>query len=366
VVGDAAAVLIEGNRQGSAAARAGPAAGRNPAHPSREEASRAFTPPRRQDENAGSLHFLRVMPMTSIRRLSFVAASALLGLVLSAQAVAQADPSGYEQRKANVLKGAPGAALAAASPAGPAATVRGALHARGASEATAASLRETSSNTTRAGITHLRMEQQVAGLTVYGRYVKAAVNARGELVNLIENVAAVPSTPPAEPRINAQRALQAAMARVHPGMQPAFEPSGAAGNTTTFAGGSFFSSDPSVTRVAVPMSDGTLAVGYLVETWTARDNQLNHTLVSGDGRVLHVESRTARDSYNVFTIDPSKTPQAIVAGPGAATRSRRPAGSAPARRARGPSPATTSSRTSTPTPTTARMAAARRSSTATS
>ena len=255
--------------------------------------------------------------MTSIRRLSFVAASALLGLVLSAQAIAQADPPGYEQRKANVVKGASGAALAAASPAGPAATVRGALRARGASEATAASLRETGSNTTRAGVTHLRMEQQVAGLTVYGRYVKAAVNARGELVNLIENVAPVPSTPPAEPRINAQRALQAAMARVHPGLQPAFDPSGAAGNTITFAGGSFFSSDPSVTRVAVPMSDGTLAVGYLVETWTARDNQLHHTLVSGDGRVLHVESRTARDSYNVFTIDPSKTPQAIVAGPGA-------------------------------------------------
>ena len=47
-----------------------------------------------------------------------------------------------------------------------------------------------------------------------------------------------------------------------------------------------------MTAVAIPMSDGTLARGWLVETWTQKDNQLHHTLVGGDGRVLGAK-RTA-------------------------------------------------------------------------
>jgi len=34
-----------------------------------------------------------------------------------------------------------------------------------------------------------------------------------------------------------------------------------------------------------------------------------------DGAVLKVENRTASDSYNVFTVDPSKGPQTVVSGP---------------------------------------------------
>ena len=62
------------------------------------------------------------------------------------------------------------------------------------------------------------------------------------------------------------------------------------------------------------MSDGTLARGWLVETWTAQKNLLHHTLVDGDGRVLEVEKRTANDSYNVFVEDPLKGQQTIILG----------------------------------------------------
>jgi hypothetical protein len=64
----------------------------------------------------------------------------------------------------------------------------------------------------------------------------------------------------------------------------------------------------------VPLSDGTLARGWLVQTWTQKTNQLHQTLVGGGGRVLEVENRTASDSYNVFVEDPSKGPQTVVPG----------------------------------------------------
>jgi hypothetical protein len=104
------------------------------------------------------------------------------------------------------------------------------------------------------------------------------------------------------------------MAQVHPGQAATFRPTGAQGNVTTFDGGTFFHSWPTTTAVAIPMSDGTLARGWLVETWTQKDNQLHHTLVGGDGRVLEVEKRTANDSYNVFVEDPLKGPQTIILG----------------------------------------------------
>jgi hypothetical protein len=89
------------------------------------------------------------------------------------------------------------------------------------------------------------------------------------------------------------------------------------GHTTQFKGGSFFHNDPTVTKVFIPQADGSLAEGFLVQTWTSKGNLLDHTLVGGQGEVISVERRTANDSYNVFRIDPAKTPQTVTAGPGA-------------------------------------------------
>jgi hypothetical protein len=170
------------------------------------------------------------------------------------------------------------------------------------------------------------MEQQVGGLTVYGSSVKSTFNARGELVHLIEKVVPVTDAAPKAAAIGERQALDAAMARVHPDVRVAFAAGAKAGKSVRFAGGAFFHEAPDVTRVLVPQADGSLAQGFLVQTWTQRGNLLDHTLVGGDGAVLSVERRTANDSYNVFAEDPGKGPQAIVNGPAAGASQPSPNG----------------------------------------
>jgi hypothetical protein len=160
------------------------------------------------------------------------------------------------------------------------------------------------------------VEQSADGLTVYGAYAKAAFDPAGNLVHLIDRLARVPAAGLAPARVSAQQALRTALDRLHPGAQAALRATATAGNTTVFEGGAFFHEAPTVTAVAAPMADGTLSRAWLVETWSEKKNLLHHTLVSGEGQVLHIELRTASDSYNVFPVDP-RQPQQIVQGPGA-------------------------------------------------
>jgi extracellular elastinolytic metalloproteinase len=222
--------------------------------------------------------------------------------------------AGLDHGASRVSRAEPGRPLTAASRAAPDAIVAGYLRGRGRSDAVLASLSTARSSKGAAGVTHLRLEQTVAGLPVHGAYLKAAVNARGELVQVIDNLAAVSALRPAS--INAQAAFKLAMAQLHPTQSADLRVARGQGNTTQFERHGFFHRAPEVSAVAIPMSDGTLARGWLVETWTQKSNQLHHTLVGGDGRVLDVELRTASDSYNVFPTDPGKGPQQLVAGPG--------------------------------------------------
>ncbi|WP_375769851.1 M36 family metallopeptidase [Archangium gephyra] len=205
-------------------------------------------------------------------------------------------------------------ALTAPSRSGASAIAAGFLRSRGASEATVGSLRSTEAR--QGDITHVRLEQYVGGLRVHGAYAKAAVNANGELIHFIDGTAA--AGPVVSARVSESDAVGLALRNLYPELrdtQPAEQ--SREGNTVSFAGGAFFHRGPTAERVVYVAANGTLRTGFLVETWTAKTNQLNHTLVSGEGRVLSVESRTNNDRYNVFTNDPLKTPQAIVTGPGA-------------------------------------------------
>lgn len=250
------------------------------------------------------------------RSRSLFAVSAIaLALMSSGWALAQSQV-GLDRSAAKVTRAESGRPLTAASKAAPAEVVTGFLRNRGRSGAVLSSLRTTRSSGGANGMTHVRWEQVVDGLTVHGAYLKAAVNGRGELVQVIDRLAEV-SAAPAPSRIDAVAALKAAMARLHPAEAIIFKPAGAQGNTAAFEGGPFFHSAPTVTAVAIPLSNGALERGWLVQTWTEKSNQLHHTLVGGDGRVLDVESRTASDRYNVFTEDPLKGPQAVVNGPAA-------------------------------------------------
>ena len=248
--------------------------------------------------------------MSYTRTLHSLAAAVL---ALCAPLAVRAAADDFQPPRARVERAAAGQTLSPASNQAAAAVVADHLRARGASAATAASLRSIASTRGAAGVSHVRFEQEVGGLSVHGAYVKAAINARGELLQVIDaSVAAADSVAPS--RIDARQALAAALGKLHPALRAGAE-AGRSGNVTRFARGSDFDTDPSVTAVAVPQADGSLAAGWRVETWTRKGNELHHTLVSGNGAVLAVESRTAKDSYNVFAVDPGVSPQTVVNGP---------------------------------------------------
>jgi extracellular elastinolytic metalloproteinase len=163
------------------------------------------------------------------------------------------------------------------------------------------------------GISHVRYEQIVGGLRVHGAYVRAAITDRGELVQVIENLAPATGLPRAA-SIKHKDALAIAMQRHGFDFATPGE-TASAGNKKAFDKGAEFYRDPNVEKVAYH-DGGVLKQGYLVETWSFSNNQLDYTLVSGNGTIVSTERRTQNDSYNVFTEDPWKTPQAVVAGPG--------------------------------------------------
>jgi extracellular elastinolytic metalloproteinase len=242
---------------------------------------------------------------------SLLAAAALAAMAQPVLAAAHADPA------ARVERASPGRPLATLAQGTHRDAVAQRLRERGASQATADTLVEVARSRSPAGLTHLRFEQRLAGVAIVGSSVKAAFNDRGELVHLIDKLAAVPAATPRAAGIGERRALEVAFRRVHPGVALNLVEGAREGLTQRFGGGAFFHQDPAVTRVLVPMAGGTLEQGFLVQTWSQQANLLHHTLVDGRGSVLHVERRTSEDSYNVFTNSPTRSPQAVVQGPGA-------------------------------------------------
>ena len=170
------------------------------------------------------------------------------------------------------------------------------------------------------GLTHVRANQRVDGLVVYGSYVKAAINDQGQVVHLIENLAPVPAHI-TRAVIDEEQALRAALGRVHPGVSAPRQARTQDGTVafTSDSGSGYFHVAPQVERVLVSMQDGSLREGFLVETWTRQKNLLNHTLVSGEGEVLNVELRTNNDQYFVYVEDPGKGAQTLVSGPAPVT-----------------------------------------------
>ena len=239
-----------------------------------------------------------------------------VAVMLIASSVAAQELAPLDAGAARVVRSPSGQTITPPSAAAHAAIVADFLSSRGLDAPTASSLRETGEQPIGTGQTQLRMEQQVEGLSVYGTYVRATFSSRGELVHLIENVAAVSRAGVLRAQIAEAQALNAALRELYPNQSFAPVAAGRTGNTTAFAAGPFFYRNPTVTSVALPMTDNVLRAGFLVETWSRSDNQLHHTVISGDGRVLLVEARTSNDRYNVFVEDPLKGPQTIVDGPG--------------------------------------------------
>ncbi len=240
---------------------------------------------------------------------------ALVSLVVALPAYAQ--NSGYQPRPARTHSSGAGRTLTGPSTATPASVVAAFLGERGVVVSAASLVRVGDPVAARNGITVVRLEQTVGGLTLYGVYARASLTSRGELVHLIENL--VPQAPGsvAAPRINEAQALSAVLGQLYPGERINAAPVRREGQAVVFERTPFFHDSPTVTRVAFVAADGSIRAGLLVDTWSERENLLHHTLVGPDGAVLSVERRTSFDAYNVFTEDPGKTPQQVVPGPGA-------------------------------------------------
>lgn len=221
----------------------------------------------------------------------------------------------FDAQRAHIYARSADAPLLRAGGAAAADLLKAFLKAQGKSAATVDSLKVDAEFTSR-GVTFLRLHQEVGGLRVAGAYVRAALDARGDLVHVIENIVDVPGGVAAG-QATAEQALAAALARVHPGLAERPAVAARQGNVTTFRQTGFFQAAPRAERVLLARVSGALEEAFLVETWSRAGNLLHQTLVDRGGRAVASELRTANDSYNVFTEDPGKTAQAIVAGPGA-------------------------------------------------
>jgi len=224
----------------------------------------------------------------------------VLGVALAFAGCAADEDTTDGVNSPTIYAGSPARTLTSPSTRLPAQIAADFLRTKGRTTRTLDTLRivsETSVN----GLRHVQFEQVLDGLPIAGGYVKATFSNSGELLHLIDALVDVSSTVrPAT--IDENAALRAVLAQRQ--VADFYEP-------------------PTVERVLVRTA-GSLAIGYRVETWTNAKNELTETLLGPDGRVLQVELRTANDSYNVFTLNPAQTPQAVVTNPADATAS--PAG----------------------------------------
>ncbi|WP_183100746.1 M36 family metallopeptidase [Nocardioides pelophilus] len=222
-------------------------------------------------------------------RLAGLAAAALVAAVLAAPApiaAGQAAPTPVDAKER--VHWADGKALGRAGLA-PGRAVKQYLDTDAAD-----TLRATGRAWTVRGVTYLRMQQYVAGLRVAGSDAKAAFDAKGRLISLVENT--VRATDPRAASASGGDALRAAVRSLYPGGAPGWlQP-------------------PTVEKVAVPMSDGRLSEGFVVLTWD-EDNLLFETLVAGNGSVVRSDARTTSDGYNIFPEHPDATAQTLVTDP---------------------------------------------------
>jgi hypothetical protein len=258
--------------------------------------------------------------MTMARRVALVCVSLFVASSLAAQT------PDYSPRPARTYAGDVDRPLTGPSSAAPRDIVTAFLRERGQEVAAASLVQRGSAAPARDGVSVFRFEQTVAGLRLYGAYARASLSANGELVHLIENLATGLPASVAQPGASARQALDVALRQLYPGQSMAVGAERRSGSAVVFDRTAFFHASPRVTRVAYQAVDGAIRAGLLVETWSEEANELHHTLVGGDGRVLFVESRTSSDSYNIFEISPRVSGQTVVQGPVAAEDAPSPEG----------------------------------------
>lgn len=206
------------------------------------------------------------------------------------------------------------------SSARPSDAARAALARFGADAATVKTLAEERDIVTDGnGLRHIELRQQIAGMRVYGSYARAAFDADGNMVHLIDRVSRFGADVPRRPLLSEGEALTTAISRNFGAEAPRLAIKRRDGFVSEAEVSVYFFRAPTVERVIIAGGSGRPEVGFLVESWRAKDNLLYHTVIDGVGRVVSNELRTANDSYRVFPIHPGVTPTpGVFSGPGVA------------------------------------------------
>ena len=112
------------------------------------------------------------------------------------------------------------------------------------------------------GVEHHVFGQQVAGLDVYGTYVKASFRD-GDSTSVVENlVSTAHALRPA--RVGPEDALRVVLDRYYPGVAATLRETSSIGNVVTFARVGSLDHPPTVTRTALPLRGRALDSGYVV------------------------------------------------------------------------------------------------------
>lgn len=207
------------------------------------------------------------------------------------------------------------------SPAGSAqSSVRAGLSRLGLDDATLETLAaQTLDDRALSGVRHVEFEQRLAGMRVYGGYVRAALGPDGNIAHMIDRMARFKAARLRRPLLNEQEALRIATDHTFGPAAPLLTIAARNGFVSTARDNPYFLRAPTVERVVIADDLGQATVGFLVETWRNSDNMLHHTVIDSVGNVRSSELRTASDSYRVFPVHPGVGGQVVVNGPNTTT-----------------------------------------------
>ncbi|MFQ5416633.1 MAG: M36 family metallopeptidase, partial [Myxococcota bacterium] len=183
--------------------------------------------------------------------------------------------------------------------------------------------------TTRTGVTHLYLRQQIGGIDIFKAGAIAAVDREGRLVSLRDRMVrrARSRAPSRVPAISAARAVASAAA--HLGLAPAgrftsVRRSGGPVRSVTFAPGGLSRDEIPVELQFVPMNDQLVLTWNVVIRTTDGLHWWNLHVDAVTGTVLRKDDWIVRDTYNVFPVplaSPDEGPRSIQTNPADATAS---------------------------------------------
>ena len=251
------------------------------------------------------MRYVRAVALTTMAALSALAASDL-----EAQSARQ-----FEPPRARIVRANRGQVLSPPSNASHAAIVAQYLRDHGRPDATVRSLVARGQSRPKNGVSHSRFEQRVAGLPVYATYLKAAVDAQGALIHIIENLVQVPAGGVGRAQIDEQAALGVALQRLHPQVAAPGRV-GKDGDAVVFARTAFFHAAPRVTRVAVPDARGGARRPAFWWKPGRRRATCSTTRWSMEREPCSKSSAAPTPiSTGSSTVDPISTPAQVVSGP---------------------------------------------------